>query len=158
MSLNNKINWDLGWFWANWIVYGSFKNYVDKFWAFFEHLLTPLTFSTLWTLTKNRHFLTTYPSPLVNVVCERPLIIVVEFRDKRATGSWYMLTDKLYTNYFFIKIDLDWLKHLKGVYFFVFKVIFLCQKSAKFVYFFIDEYKVKRRTFISDTFWLFSFL
>ena len=33
----------------------------------------PLTFSTLWKLTKSQHFWTTYPPPLVNVVCERPL-------------------------------------------------------------------------------------
>ena len=33
----------------------------------------PLTFSTLWTLTKSRHFWTTYLLPLVNVVCEQAL-------------------------------------------------------------------------------------
>ena len=35
------------------------------------------------------------------------IITVVEFRAKQATGSRYMPTDKLYTTYFFIKIDLD---------------------------------------------------
>ena len=63
------------------------------------------------------------------------MITVVEFRAKQATVCWYMLTDKLYTNYFFIEIDLDWLEHRKGGEFFVFKVIFLHQKSAEFVYF-----------------------
>ena len=35
------------------------------------------------------------------------MITVVEFRTKQATESRYMLTDKFYTNYFFIKIDLN---------------------------------------------------
>ena len=35
------------------------------------------------------------------------MITVVEFRAKQATGSRYLLTDKLYDNYFFIGIDLD---------------------------------------------------
>ena len=43
-----------------------------------------------------------------------------------------MHTDKLYTNCFFIAIDLDWLEHPKSVEFLVFNVIFLCQKSAQF--------------------------
>ena len=64
------------------------------------------------------------------------MITVVEFRAKQATGSLYMLTDKFYTNYFFIRIDLDWLEHPKGGEFLVFKVIFLRQKSGEFVYFF----------------------
>ena len=37
------------------------------------------------------------------------MITVVEFRAKQATGSRYMPTDRLYANYFFIKIELDWL-------------------------------------------------
>ena len=70
-----------------------------------------------------------------------------------------MLSDKLYTNYFFIRIDLDWLEHAKDGKYLVFKVIFLSQKSAEIVYFFlIEEYKVSKGTFLSDTFWLFSFL
>ena len=35
------------------------------------------------------------------------MITIVEFRAKKATESRYMVTDKLYTNYFSIKIDLD---------------------------------------------------
>ena len=35
------------------------------------------------------------------------MIIVVDCRAKQATGSRYMPIDKLYGNYFFIKIDLD---------------------------------------------------
>ena len=58
------------------------------------------------------------------------MITVVQFRAKHATGSQYMLTDKLYGNYFFIWIDLDWLEDVKGGKYFI------CQKSAKFVFFF----------------------
>ena len=59
-----------------------------------------------------------------------------------------MLTDKLYDNYFFIDNDLDWLEYEKGGEFLVFKVIFLCQKSAEFIKKnFIEEYKIKGRTF-----------
>ena len=36
------------------------------------------------------------------------MITVVNFRAKQAT------IDKFYTNYFFIKIDLDWLEHAKN--------------------------------------------
>ena len=32
---------------------------------------------------------------------------VVDFRAKQATGNKYMPTDKLYANYFFIKIDFE---------------------------------------------------
>ena len=46
-----------------------------------------------------------------------------------------MPTDKSYTNYIFIEIDLNF-EHLKGGEFLIFKVIFLCQKSAEFVSFF----------------------
>ena len=53
---------------------GLFTNYVDKCLDLFIHLPTPLTFSTLKMLTKSQHFWTTYPPPLVNIVCERPLI------------------------------------------------------------------------------------
>jgi hypothetical protein len=43
-----------------------------------------------------------------NVGCfASSMITVVEFSAKQATGSRYMPTDKLYTNYFFIKIDLN---------------------------------------------------
>ena len=42
------------------------------------------------------------------------MITVVEFRTKQATGSRYMPTDKFYNNYFFIKIDLDWLELVKN--------------------------------------------
>ena len=52
---------------------GAFTNYVDKM-SFFDLLPPPLTFSTFWTLTKSGNFWTTYPSPLVHVVCERPLV------------------------------------------------------------------------------------
>ena len=43
-----------------------------------------------------------------------------------------MPADKCYANYFFIKIDLDGLEHAKDNKFLVFKIIFLCQKSAEF--------------------------
>ena len=38
------------------------------------------------------------------------MITVVEFRVKQATGSWYILIDPGYDNYFFIGIDLDLLE------------------------------------------------
>ena len=41
----------------------------QDFWLFYPLL----TISTLWMLTKSEHFWTTYPLPLVNIVCERPL-------------------------------------------------------------------------------------
>ena len=48
-------------------------------WTSFGLLLTTytplLTISTLYTLTKSQHFLTSYPPPLVNVVCECPLTL-----------------------------------------------------------------------------------
>ena len=47
---------------------GTFTNYVDKFLACFDHLPPTMAFSTLYMLTKGRHFLTTYPPLLVNVV------------------------------------------------------------------------------------------
>ena len=47
------------------------------------------------------------------------VITVVGFRAKQATGSQNILTDKSNANYFFIWIDLDWLKHTKGDKFFV---------------------------------------
>jgi hypothetical protein len=43
-----------------------------------------------------------------------------------------MLTDKLYTNNFFIEIGLDWLKHLKGGEFLVFKVIVYVKNQPNF--------------------------
>jgi hypothetical protein len=52
---------------------GAFTNYVDKFLALCLTTYPPrLTFSTLWTLTKNQQFWTTYPPLLVNVVCNDP--------------------------------------------------------------------------------------
>ena len=70
--LSNQKYFDLG--------QGPFTNYVDNFLAFLATYpkttyLTPLTFSTLINLTKSQLFWTTYPSLLVNVVCERPLIL-----------------------------------------------------------------------------------
>ena len=49
---------------------GSFTNNVDKFLAFFDHLLNPLRWQFL--PYERWHFWTTYPPLLVNVVCERP--------------------------------------------------------------------------------------
>ena len=57
----------------------------------------PLTFSTLWTLlTKSQHFRTTYPLPLVNVVCERPLTCNSNcVEDKLCTQFFQMCTQFL---------------------------------------------------------------
>ena len=52
---------------CNYYTWGSFKNYVGKFWAF----LPPLSLTCL----HNKHFWTTYPPLLVNVVCERSLFL-----------------------------------------------------------------------------------
>ena len=48
----------------------TFFNYVDQILAFFD--LLPLRTLTLSTLTRKRHFWTTYPPPLVKVVKECP--------------------------------------------------------------------------------------
>ena len=69
---------------------------------------------------------------------QNSMITVVEFRAKQATGSWFILTQKLYANFFFIRIDLDWLEHPKGGKILVFKAFFQCQKSAEFIYFFFS--------------------
>ena len=69
---------------------------------------------------------------------QNSMITVVEFRAKQATGSWFILTEKLYANFFFIRIDLDWLEHPKGGKILVFKAFFQCQKSAEFIYFFFN--------------------
>ena len=53
---------------------GAFTNYADKFLSFFYHLPPTLTFST-FIMTKSQHFWATYPPLLVNVVCERHLIL-----------------------------------------------------------------------------------
>ena len=52
---------------------GAFTNYVDKFLAFFDHLPPCVDIFYLINVDKIRHFWTTYPPSLVNVVCERPL-------------------------------------------------------------------------------------
>ena len=53
---------------------GSFTNYVDKILTIFDYLPTSTwTFFTL-NVDKKKHFLTTYPSHLVHVVFERPLM------------------------------------------------------------------------------------
>ena len=49
---------------------GAFTNYVYKIWLFLTTYLPPLTFSMVQMFV-----LTTYPPSLVNVVCERPLVL-----------------------------------------------------------------------------------
>ena len=49
----------------------------------------------------------------------------------------YILTDEFYANYVFIEIYFNCSKYPKVMNCFVFKVIFLCQKSAESVYFLI---------------------
>ena len=56
------------------VLRGSFTNYVDKILAFFDHL--PSLLSLHFLPYKSWHFQTTYPSLLINVVCERPLVEV----------------------------------------------------------------------------------
>ena len=53
---------------------GRSQTTLTRFWLFWPP--TPLCWPifSLWTLTKSQHFKTTYPPPLVNVVCERTLI------------------------------------------------------------------------------------
>ena len=51
---------------------GAFTNYVDKFLAFFDHLSPSVDIFYLIMIDKKPKFLTTYPPPLVNVVCEQP--------------------------------------------------------------------------------------
>ena len=52
---------------------GAFTNYVDKFLDFFDQLPPCVDIFYLISVDKNKHFWTTYPPPLVNIVCERPL-------------------------------------------------------------------------------------
>ena len=63
----------------------------QDFGVFFNHLSPQLTFYTLWTLTKGQHFWTTYPTPLVNVVCERPLTMNFKIKENMV----YFLSKKL---------------------------------------------------------------
>ena len=51
---------------------GSFTNYVDKILALFDHLPPCIDIFYLMIVDEYRHFWTTYPPLLVNVVCERP--------------------------------------------------------------------------------------
>jgi hypothetical protein len=81
------------------------------------------------------------------------MITVVGFRAKQATGSQYMLTDKLYPNYFFIRIDLDWLEHDNGTNFWFSKSFFYFKNQPNLSKkFFIEELKIRRRTFIIANF------
>ena len=52
---------------------GQFTNY---YFNFFYHLPPSSTSFNLYTLTKSRHFCTTYPPCHVNVVCERPIMLL----------------------------------------------------------------------------------
>ena len=52
---------------------GAFTNYVYKIWLFFDHLPPSVYIFYGIKVYKKSIFLTTYPPPLVNVVCERPL-------------------------------------------------------------------------------------
>ena len=58
---------------STFLTLGSFKNYADMIFPFFDYLLTSTwTFLTL-NVDKKKHFLTTYPPHRVQVVFERPL-------------------------------------------------------------------------------------
>ena len=48
---------------------------MTRFWFFLTTYPPVLTFSMVWTLTKSGHFWTTYLPCLVNIVCERPLVL-----------------------------------------------------------------------------------
>ena len=50
--------------------------YVYKIWLFFDHLPPSVYIFYGIKVYKNSIFLTTYPPSLVNVVCERPLIVI----------------------------------------------------------------------------------
>ena len=54
---------------------GLFTNYVDKILTFFDHLPPCVDIFYCIMLTKSGHFRTTYLLLLVNVVCERPLML-----------------------------------------------------------------------------------
>ena len=54
---------------------GSFTNYVDKILAFFDHLPPSVDIFYGMNVYKKWTFWTTYLPSLVNVVCERPLIL-----------------------------------------------------------------------------------
>ena len=52
---------------------GAYTNYVDKIMAFFDHLPPSVDIFYGINVDKKSIFSTTYPLPLVNVVCECPL-------------------------------------------------------------------------------------
>ena len=54
---------------------GSFTNYVYKILLFFDHLPPSVYIFYDIKVYKKSLFLTTYPPPLVNVVCEWPLSV-----------------------------------------------------------------------------------
>ena len=58
---------------------GAFTNYVYKICPFFDHLPPSVYIFYGIKVYKKLIFLTTYPPPLVNVVCERPLIPSTNF-------------------------------------------------------------------------------
>ena len=51
----------------------AFTNYVYKIWLFFDHLPPSVYIFYDLKVYKKSIFLTTYPPPQVNIVCERPL-------------------------------------------------------------------------------------
>ena len=53
---------------------GPFTNYFGKISAFFDQLPTSVDIFYHRNVDKNQQFWTTYPPPLVNVVCEQPLM------------------------------------------------------------------------------------
>ena len=55
---------------------GLFTNYVGKVLALFDPYPPPLTFSTFMNIDKKSSFLDYIPSPFVNMVCERPSLLV----------------------------------------------------------------------------------
>ena len=62
-----------------------FTNYVDKFLSFFDHLPPSVDiFYLTYMVDKKSKYLTTYPHPLVSVVCERPLKTMVAITYNRA--------------------------------------------------------------------------
>ena len=87
------------------------------------------------------------------------MITFVEFRAKQGTGMEAIrflqnigTGNQYLINYTPIIISL--IAARKRCQIFGFQIIYLRQKSATFIYIFfvIEEYKIRRRTFISDTF------
>ena len=106
---------------------GSFTNYVDKILVFFNHLPPVLTFSMVYTLTKSGHVWTTHLPRHVNVVCERPLLLLLVRKLKILCKGCEILPRSTYLSIYF-KLAL------------MYKRSFLTKRLLAYIFYFIFFY------------------